>query len=125
MAASSPSGIHWSTTAKALPQDSRVAGGHAATARSPAKANASIPVLPDDAGLPDDWLNAELTPAQYRLLSPAQKRQKREADVDQFFPQIPTKNRVYKNCVAGWFSRAAPARPSASLRVGAHPTPLA
>ncbi|MBK3786100.1 hypothetical protein G3A43_38440 [Paraburkholderia aspalathi] len=36
--------------------------------------------------VPEDWLTAELTPAQYRLLSTAQKAQKRQAAVEEVFP---------------------------------------
>jgi hypothetical protein len=33
--------------------------------QAPARAGTSVPVASDTAGLPDDWLNAELTPAQF------------------------------------------------------------
>ncbi|MGF6766164.1 hypothetical protein P3T24_006510 [Paraburkholderia sp. GAS33] len=36
--------------------------------------------------VPDDWLTADLTPAQYRLLSTSQKQQKRQAAVEKVFP---------------------------------------
>ncbi|MGF6766159.1 hypothetical protein P3T24_006505 [Paraburkholderia sp. GAS33] len=36
--------------------------------------------------VPDDWLIADLTPAQYRLLSTEQKQQKRKAAVEKVFP---------------------------------------
>ena len=36
--------------------------------------------------LPEDWMTAKLTPAQFRLLSPKQSRAKIDAETAQFFP---------------------------------------
>jgi hypothetical protein len=36
--------------------------------------------------LPEDWMTAKLTPAQFRLLSPKQNRAKIDAETAQFFP---------------------------------------
>lgn len=36
--------------------------------------------------LPEDWMTAKLTPAQFRLLSPKQSRVKIDAETAQFFP---------------------------------------
>jgi hypothetical protein len=38
------------------------------------------------ATLPDDWMPAKLTPAQFRLLSPKQSRAKIDAEAAQYFP---------------------------------------
>jgi hypothetical protein len=36
--------------------------------------------------LPEDWMTAKLTPAQFRLLSPKQSRAKIDAETAQYFP---------------------------------------
>jgi hypothetical protein len=36
--------------------------------------------------LPDDWMTAELTPAQIRLLTPTQRRARTQAKTAQYFP---------------------------------------
>jgi hypothetical protein len=36
--------------------------------------------------LPEDWMTAQLTPAQTRLLTPAQRRARTQAKTDQYFP---------------------------------------
>jgi hypothetical protein len=36
--------------------------------------------------LPEDWMTAKLTPAQFRLLSPKQRRARIDAETAQYFP---------------------------------------
>jgi BioD-like phosphotransacetylase family protein len=38
------------------------------------------------AALPEDWMTAKLTPAQFRLLSPKQSRAKIDAETARYFP---------------------------------------
>lgn len=51
--------------------------------------------------LPDDWLSAKLTPAQFRLLTPAQRRHRRGHDVEQFSRTLMTSRHLNHECTIG------------------------
>jgi hypothetical protein len=58
---------------------------------APTTSNARSEALPHQSEskgvvLPEDWMTAKLTPAQFRLLSPKQSRAKIDAETAQFFP---------------------------------------
>jgi len=49
------------------------------------KSDASV-FITESIGLPDDWMTAELTPAQIRSLTPTQRRARTQAKTAQYFP---------------------------------------
>jgi len=56
-------------------------------ATSNPRSEASLPqAQPNAIALPEDWMTAKLTPAQFRLLSPKQSRAKIDAETAQYFP---------------------------------------